>query len=173
MRSSLTRDMGSPHQHRQSQGLGSSFPVGISSAHQRHSSFKASTGAQHCERLGSPQTTQMRREEEDAAECQKKFCALPVPSHVTQPLYERMMELREKERKQGHEQRREFLLSIQKPFSFQEREKEKREKLIAMLKQVSLDHQSNVSTVRKIHKEVKDLPHSKLKGGFLFLRVWC
>lgn len=115
----------------------------------------------------------MRREEEDAAECQKKFCALPVPSHVTQPLYEQMMELREKERKQGHEQRREFLLSIQKPFSFQEREKEKRQKLIAMLKQVSLDHQSNVSTVRKTHKEVKDLPHSKLKGGFLFLRGWC
>lgn len=173
MRSSLTRDMGSRHQHRQSQSLGSSFPVGISSAHQRHSSFKASTGAQHCEWLDSPQTTQTRREEEDAAECQKKFCALPVPSHVTQPLYEQMMELREKERKQGHEQRREFLLSIQKPFSFQEREKEKREKLIAMLKQVSLDHQSNVSTVRKTHKEVKDLPHSKLKGGFLFLRGWC
>lgn len=125
---------------------------------------------QQCEQLASSKTTQMRKEEEAEAECQKKFCALPVPSHVIQPLYQEMMELRKKERKQGREQRREFLLSIQKPFSFQEREKEKREKLIAMSNQVSHDHQNKVATVRKPpHKEVKDLSDSDLKGGFPFL----
>lgn len=113
----------------------------------------------------------MRKEEEAEAECQKKFSALPVPGHVIQPLYQEMMELREKERKQGHEQRREFLLSIQKPFSFQEREKEKREKLIQMLNQVSHDHKNKVATVRKpLYKEVKDSSDtSELKGGFPFL----
>uniref|UniRef100_A0A3Q3E4U0 FAM161 centrosomal protein B n=1 Tax=Labrus bergylta TaxID=56723 RepID=A0A3Q3E4U0_9LABR len=94
--------------------------------------------------------TQLRKEREAEAECQKKFCALPVPSHVTQPLYQEMMELREKERKQGREQRRDFLLSIQKPFNFQEREKEKKEKLIAMSDQVSQDNKNKVAAVRNL-----------------------
>ncbi|KAM3871363.1 protein FAM161B [Diretmus argenteus] len=72
---------------------------------------------------------QTSKEEEAEAECQKKFCAATVPSHVSLPLYQEMMQLREKERKQGREQRKNFLLSMQKPFSFQERENEKREKL--------------------------------------------
>uniref|UniRef100_A0A096MCQ2 FAM161 centrosomal protein B n=1 Tax=Poecilia formosa TaxID=48698 RepID=A0A096MCQ2_POEFO len=67
-------------------------------------------------------------EEEEEAECKKKFGAVPVPGHVIQPIYQEMMEVRENERKQGHEQRKEFLLSIQKPFSFEERDKNKREK---------------------------------------------
>lgn len=111
----------------------------------------------------------MNKEEEAKAECLKKFCALPVPSHVAQPLYQEMMELREKERKQGHEQRRDFLLSIQKPFSFQEREKEKREKLITMLNQVSPDQNNKAATVRKPpHKDLKDSSDSELKGGSPF-----
>lgn len=112
----------------------------------------------------------MRKEEEAEAECRKQFSALPVPRHVIQPLYQKMMDLREKERKQSHEQRREFLLSIQKPFSFQEREKEKKEKLTQTLNHISPDHTNKNATVRKPpHKEVKDLPDSsELKGQFLF-----
>lgn len=107
----------------------------------------------------------MIKEEEAEAECHKKFCALPAPSHVIQPLYQEMMEIREKERKQGLEQRKNFLLSIQKPFSFQEREREKREKLIAMLK--VKDQKNKAATVRKPHKVEKDLSESGVNGEFI------
>ncbi|XP_056446733.1 LOW QUALITY PROTEIN: protein FAM161B [Gadus chalcogrammus] len=62
------------------------------------------------------------------AECQKKFRALPVPRHVTLPLYRQMTEQRETRRKQCLDQRKDFLLSSQKPFCFQGRERERREK---------------------------------------------
>lgn len=159
---SLTRDIDSSHKLPES--FSSSFPAKTSSEHQKRCAVEASTESQHCVRIDSPKTTQMKREEEDEAECQRKFCALPVPSHVTQPLFEQMMELREMDRKQGHEERKEFLLSIQKPFSFHEREKEKREKLVALLRQVSLDHESDMSPAREPHKEVKEV-----KGGCLSL----
>lgn len=102
----------------------------------------------------------MKREEEDEAECQRKFAALPVPSHVTQPLFEQVMELREMDRKQGHEERKEFLLSIQRPFSFLQREREKREKMVALLEQVSLEPEGDVSPAGGAHKEV-----TEVKGG--------
>lgn len=123
---------------------------------------------QQCERLVLIKTTQMIKEEEAEAECQKKFCALPAPSHAIQPLYQEMMEMREKESKQGREQRKNFLLTIQKPFSFQEREREKREKLIAMLNQVSKDKKNTAATVRKSpHKVEKDLSESDLNGELI------
>ncbi|XP_035023964.1 protein FAM161B [Hippoglossus stenolepis] len=122
------------------------------------------TKTQQCERSALSKTTQMRKEEEAEAECQKKFCAHPVPSHVVQPLYQEMMALQEKERKQGLEQRKNFLLSIQKPFTFQEREKEKREKLIALLNQISQEQENKAANVRKPPRKVeKDPLHSKLK----------
>lgn len=128
------------------------------------------TRTQHCEKLPLSKTTQMSKEEEDEAECKKKFCALPVPCHVIQPLYQEMTELREKKRMEAHEQRRDFLLSIQKPFDFQEREKEKKEKLIAMFKQVSYDQKNKAASVKKpSYKDVKHLSDSELKGGFTFL----
>lgn len=118
----------------------------------------------------------MIKEEEAEAECQKKFCALPAPSHVMQPIYQEMMEMREKESKQGREQRKNFLLSIQKPFSFHEREREKREKLIAILNQVSEDQKNKAAIVRKpSHKVEKELSESELNGElilwFLYLQI--
>lgn len=154
---SLIHDFDSSH--KLSESFSSSLPTKMS-GHQRQCSVKASTESQHCSRIGSAKMTQIKREEEDEAECQRKFCALPVPSHVTQLLFEQMMELREMDRKQGHEERKEFLLSIQKPFSFQEREKEKRERLVALLKQVSLEPESDASPAGGAHKEVKEV-----KGG--------
>eukprot|EP00064_Thunnus_orientalis_P010083 superscaffoldBa00001335_g10109 len=144
---------------RQSERPNSSSPVWISSSTWKHCSDRTSrpTRAQQCERAALFKTTQMKKEEEAEAECQKKFCALPVPNHVSLPLYQEMIELREKERRQGLEQRKHFLLSVQKPFSFQEREKEKREKLIAMLNQVSQDQKNKTASVGKsLHKGVKD-----------------
>nr|XP_057946918.1 protein FAM161B [Doryrhamphus excisus]XP_057946919.1 protein FAM161B [Doryrhamphus excisus]XP_057946920.1 protein FAM161B [Doryrhamphus excisus]XP_057946921.1 protein FAM161B [Doryrhamphus excisus] len=92
---------------------------------------------QQCERAASFKTTQQRKEEEEEAECKKKFSALPVPSQVKQSLFREMMEQRDRVRKQGHEQRKNFLLSDQRPFSFQEREKKKQDKLAALETQVS------------------------------------
>ncbi|XP_070776363.1 protein FAM161B [Enoplosus armatus] len=172
----LTSDKETLHHPRQSERPNSSSTAWVSPTNWKHCSIRTSmlkpTRTQQCERLALSKTTQVCKEEEDEAECQKKFCALPAPSDVIQPLYEEMVELREKERKQGHEQRRNFLLSIQKPFSFQERERQKREKLIAILNQVSHDQKNKETiTVRKPpHKEVKN-SDSELKDQELCRQV--
>ncbi|XP_023147881.1 protein FAM161B [Amphiprion ocellaris] len=149
------------HSPKQPERPNTSSPAWVSSTNRKHCSVRT----QECERLVLSKTTQLTKEEEAEAECQQKFCALPVPSHVVQPIYQEMMEQRERERKQSHEQRRQFLLSIQKPFRFQEREKEKREKLVAMLNQDSHDQKNSVTPVKKLpHKDEKDLPDSELQG---------
>lgn len=123
---------------------------------------------QQCERLALSKSTQMRKEQEDEVECQKQFWAHPVPSHVHQARYHKMMEQREKERKHDIEQRKQFLLSIQKPFKFQEREKDKKQNLF--VNQDSHDHVSKTGTVKKSYpKEATDSPVSEIKGEyFLF-----
>lgn len=118
---------------------------------------------QQCERLAPSKTTQIRKEQEDEMECQKQFWAHPVPSHVHQARYHKMMEQREKERKHDIEQRKQFLLSIQKPFKF--REKDKRENVLS-LNQDSHDHVKKTGTVKKSPKEVRDIPVSEVKGEF-------
>ncbi|XP_034714177.1 protein FAM161B [Etheostoma cragini] len=165
--SSLTSDKETLPHLRQIARPKSSSPALVTS-NWKNCSVKASTltpaRTQQCERLALSKTTEVSKEEEAKAECQRKFHALPVPSRVIQPIYVEMMELREKERKQGCEQRRDFLLSIQRPFSFQERKREKREKLTAMINQVSHDQKNKAATVRKPpQKEVKDSPASELK----------
>ncbi|XP_028294236.1 protein FAM161B [Gouania willdenowi] len=121
------------------------------------SKIKNASGDKHCERFVLSKTTQQSKEEEAEAECQKKFRAVPVPDHINQPVYQEMVELREKGRKQGHEQRIQFLLSMQKPFSFQQREKEKRERLSAEVK----EHESEEKKI--INKKKKDPSEVNLK----------
>ncbi|KAM4542016.1 protein FAM161B isoform 2-T3 [Odontesthes bonariensis] len=148
--SALTSDKGTSHRP----------PAWAPSTISKHSPVRT----QQCERFASTETTQLSKEAE--AEGQKKFCAVPVPSHVIQPIYQEMMELRERERKQGCEQRTQFLLSIQKPFSFQEREEKKREKLIAALNQVSQDSHKNVCVRKNPHKDLKDAPDLKAQREY-------
>ncbi|KAK5614448.1 hypothetical protein CRENBAI_024361 [Crenichthys baileyi] len=126
-------------------------------------SKRCSVSAQQCERCAhsTPFTTQQIKEEEAEAECKKKFSALPVAGHVIQPIYQEMMELREKERKQGHEQRKELLLSIQKPFSFEQRNKNKREKETAISNQISEDPKNCVPIQKTSHRNMKDLREDK------------
>lgn len=76
--------------------------------------------------------------------------------------------MKEKERKQGQEQRKTFLLSIQKPFTFEERERAKKEKLIAMLTQVSQDQKNKPAAVRKPHNV-----ENELLGGFIMCWNQC
>ncbi|XP_008398440.1 protein FAM161B isoform X1 [Poecilia reticulata] len=123
----------------------------VPSTNSKHCSVRA----QQCERCPSSKTTVQKKEEEEEAECKKKFGAVPVPGHVIQPIYQEMMELREKERKQGHEQRMEFLLSIQKPFSFEERDKNKREKVTAV------DPKNSVCVQKTFHINMKGTRQQK------------
>lgn len=125
-----------------------------------------SVSAQQCERCPSSKTTLQKKEEEEAAECKKKFAAVPVPGNLIQPIYQEMMELREKERKQGHEQRKEFLLSIQKPFSFEERDKNRREKVMAVINRVSEDPKNSVRVQKTFHRNLKG--SRQQKGGSSF-----
>ncbi|XP_056915201.1 protein FAM161B isoform X3 [Takifugu flavidus] len=116
---------------------------------------------QQCEQL--PSCTQLMKEREDEVECQKQFWAHPVPSHVHQPRYHKMMAQREKERKHDIEQRKQFLLSIQKPFKFQEREKDK-SKMLSTINQVPHDGVNKPGSVTKPPKEVLD-SSSKVKAA--------
>ncbi|KAJ0009047.1 hypothetical protein NQD34_016462, partial [Periophthalmus magnuspinnatus] len=95
------------------------------------------------------------KEEEAMAECLKKFSATPVPSHVSAALFSEMMMKKERQRQLGHEQRKNFLISRQKPFGFEEREKERRAKLRAMISEASKDKKEAV-VVKNSHKTTKD-----------------
>jgi hypothetical protein len=55
-----------------------------------------------------------------------------------------MTEQQETRRKQCLDQRKDFLLSSQKPFCFQGRERERRKKMTAMLSQVALGQASDL-----------------------------
>ncbi|XP_026164237.1 protein FAM161B [Mastacembelus armatus] len=156
--SSLTSGKETSYHPRKSGMPNSSSSACVSSIHRSNCSVRTSMLAQKCEGLTLCKTTQMIKEEEDEAECLKKFCALPVPNHVNQPPYQEMIEMREKERKQDREERKNFLLSLQKPFSFLEREREKREKLIAVVNQVSQGQKNNAH-----HKVEKDFSESEQK----------
>ncbi|XP_029981937.1 protein FAM161B [Sphaeramia orbicularis] len=168
--SALNSDKGSSHYPRQSQRPDSSSHVRLSSTDWHHCTVKAPVRTQHCERAFLS-ITKPSKEEEAQAECQKKFCALPVPVHVSVPLYQEMMEQRDKERKQSHEQRKNFLLSMQKPFTFQEREKEKRENLITMLNQVSQEGKKAAAVRKPPHKIVKNSTDSGLEDQELCRKV--
>ncbi|XP_019721056.1 protein FAM161B isoform X3 [Hippocampus comes] len=135
-----------------------SAPVLESSSECKQHSTRSPARSQQCERAVSCKTTQQKKEEEAEAECKKKFSALPVPNQVRLPLYREMIERRDEERKQGLEQRKRFLLSVQKPFSFQEREKKKQEKLVGLLNQASQEaKKKTVKTVQQSSpKEVKE-----------------
>ncbi|KAM6961227.1 protein FAM161B [Aplochiton taeniatus] len=98
--------------------------------------------------------THLRKEAESEAECARKFRAAPVPSHVFLPLYESLIQAKEAERKVGVDQRKSQLLAMQKPFSFQHREEEKREEL---LKRLSVVVQKDKPSIRKsVPKAVTD-----------------
>ncbi|KAK7141989.1 hypothetical protein R3I94_011627 [Phoxinus phoxinus] len=75
-----------------------------------------------------PRDSQKAKEEADLVECQKQFSVAPVPEHISKPLYDNLIHEQERLRKQGREQRRDFLLTTQKPFRFHKREEKKKKK---------------------------------------------
>lgn len=70
------------------------------------------------------ENAELRRQLEELTECQMKFRASPVPAHVHLPLYEELQG-RKQERRNMREE--EHLRTVQKPFSFLERERLKKE----------------------------------------------
>lgn len=73
------------------------------------------------------ETTMYKRQSQEEAECQKQFRAQPVPAHVYLPLFQEIMEKNEIRRQVEMQKRRELLLSMQKPFTFQEKEEKRKE----------------------------------------------
>lgn len=73
------------------------------------------------------ENAELRRQLEDLIECQRKFRASPVPAHVHLPLYEELQERKEERRRSTREREEQHLRIIQKPFSFLERERLKKE----------------------------------------------
>lgn len=80
------------------------------------------------------ENAELRRQLEDLTECQRKFRASPVPAHVRLPLYE---ELQEKEEVRRRHLQQGFSKS-QKPFTFLERERLKKEQKEAQLQEQML-----------------------------------
>lgn len=75
--------------------------------------------------LESRQKPPKRDEDEDDAECKKKFRANPVPSFLLLPLYEDLVRQSEERRRTARERSKAELLSSQKPFKFIAREEQK------------------------------------------------
>ncbi|KAJ8394205.1 hypothetical protein AAFF_G00050100 [Aldrovandia affinis] len=69
----------------------------------------------------------LRKQLEEATECQKKFRASPVPAHVYLPLYEELAARGDQRRQLYRHREQHNLQASQKPFSFLERERLKRE----------------------------------------------
>uniref|UniRef100_A0A286XK76 FAM161 centrosomal protein B n=1 Tax=Cavia porcellus TaxID=10141 RepID=A0A286XK76_CAVPO len=70
---------------------------------------------------------QAQRQGQEEAECHRQFRAQPVPAHVYLPLYQEIMERSEARRQAGIQKRKELLLSSLKPFSFLEKEEQRKE----------------------------------------------
>ncbi|XP_060788795.1 protein FAM161B [Neoarius graeffei] len=76
-----------------------------------------------------PKQVTTDKEAHDWAECQKQFRVSPVPEHIFKLLYDDIVQEQERVRQEGRQQRKEFLLSIQKPFRFHQREEKRRDRL--------------------------------------------
>lgn len=82
--------------------------------------------------LASPASFELERQQaqrqgQEEAECHRQFRAQPVPAHVYLPLYQEIMERNEARRQAGIQKRKELLLSSLKPFSFLEKEEQRKE----------------------------------------------
>lgn len=117
-----------------------------------------------------PQDSQKAKEEADLAECQKKFCVASVPEHVSKPLYDDLIHEQERLRKEGREQRRDFLLTMQKPFRFHKREEKKQERLKEEM--ASANKSEKPVYVRKpIPKAFSDPSFSEKFKGAIYLNI--
>uniref|UniRef100_A0A8C5K6S5 Family with sequence similarity 161, member B n=1 Tax=Jaculus jaculus TaxID=51337 RepID=A0A8C5K6S5_JACJA len=81
--------------------------------------------------LASPASFELERQQaqrqgQEEAECYRQFRAQPVPAHVYLPLYPEIVERSEAQRRARIQKRKELLLSSLKPFSFLEKEEQRK-----------------------------------------------
>ncbi|XP_057628206.1 protein FAM161A isoform X1 [Chionomys nivalis] len=95
------------------------FQMTVREQKRREEMLKARSG------LESRQKLPKRDDDEDEAECKKKFRANPVPSCLLLPLYEDLVRQSEERRRTARERSKAELLSSQKPFKFIAREEQK------------------------------------------------
>ncbi|XP_038133931.1 protein FAM161A [Cyprinodon tularosa] len=99
------------------------------------------------------ENAELRRQLEEVTECQRQFRASPVPAHVHLPVYEELQWRNEERRKAMQEREAQHLRALQKPFSFLERERLKREQ-----KQLHQQQQSDQEKVKPF--KAKPVPKS-------------
>uniref|UniRef100_A0A3Q3L181 Protein FAM161A n=1 Tax=Labrus bergylta TaxID=56723 RepID=A0A3Q3L181_9LABR len=99
------------------------------------------------------ENAELRRQLEDLTECQRKFRASPVPAHIHLPLYEELQERNEERRRSTREREEQPHQTNQKPFSFLERERLKKEQ-----KQLHQAQQSNQEKTKPF--KAKPVPKS-------------
>ncbi|XP_060923432.1 protein FAM161A [Limanda limanda] len=102
------------------------------------------------------ENAELRRQLEELSECQRKFRASPVPAHVHLPLYEELQE--QKDERQRNQQQ---LRAVQKPFSFLERERLKKEQ--KQLRVPPASHQDRVTPFKA--KPVPRAVYAAASGG--------
>ncbi|KAM4749793.1 protein FAM161A isoform 2-T2 [Anableps anableps] len=99
------------------------------------------------------ENTELKRQLEELTECQKQFRASPVPAHIHLPVYEELQERSRERRRSMREREAQHLRNIQKPFSFLERERLKKEQ-----KQLHQQQQADQERVKPF--KAKPVPKS-------------
>lgn len=94
------------------------FHMTLREAERRKRGIKTRSEVEH-------ENAELRRQLEELTECQRKFRASSVPAHVHLPLYEELQERNEERQRRARQDQR--LGTVQKPFSFLERERLKKE----------------------------------------------
>ncbi|XP_007434743.1 protein FAM161B [Python bivittatus] len=113
-----------------------------------------------------------KRQMQEDAECQKQFRAQPVPAHIYLPLYQEIMEKNEIRRQVETQKRRELLLSMQKPFSFQEKEEKRKEAIRQKVLNILTPVEKTVPKIRKIPKSTYEpMLGDKLKEAELLRKI--
>ncbi|XP_066518213.1 protein FAM161A [Hoplias malabaricus] len=97
------------------------------------------------------ENAELRRQLEELIECQRKFRASPVPAHVRLPLYEELKVKDEERRRHLRAMEQKRLSTTQKPFSFLERDRLKKE-------QKEVEHQEQILLSAKEKEEHRRRP---------------
>ncbi|KAI7811324.1 protein FAM161A [Triplophysa rosa] len=102
----------------------------------------------------------LRRQLEELTECHRKFRASPVPAHVRLPLYEELHERDEERRRLYRATEQQRLHASQRPFSFLERERMKKEQKEAKLREQMLIQDKEEEERRKYPFKAKPVPRA-------------
>uniref|UniRef100_UPI0037E77F5E protein FAM161A n=1 Tax=Semicossyphus pulcher TaxID=241346 RepID=UPI0037E77F5E len=100
------------------------------------------------------ENAELRRQLEELTECQRKFRASPVPAHVHLPLYEELHERNEERRRSLREREDQPHRTVQKPFSFLERERLKKEQKQMLQSQQSDQEKTKPFKAKPVPKSV-------------------